>query len=459
MNIATAHDSNFQSKFDILVVTDNLEAAKTLVPACDRRGQKLHFCTYNGKKIRGAVKDVPDAVLMLLTDYIEHASRIKQALSTHFDNYALPHIGALFREGRYQKENDTFDSVIYAPAHPAQISQRLESVLRLQRMEREIVHRVETYNQDFGIECDFSLDAVNRPFNILFVGKATPEFMVILNALYNYDVKITAAFSSYSAFNYLHEDEFDAVVMNAIDDIDPSIMVTETMRRNSRLYDIPVIFLTAEDVDNVETIYSSGVHDIIKQNAEMTEIRGRILESANFHRVHAHMKKALVDLRFDGCIDLASRLFNREFLIRHLNRIVTHCHTHKHQLSLIALRVSPNAPMNISSDRISQAENQIGGMLKALIRAQDISARVTNDTFILVFPEQSLDRLDPILERIAGIVDCAAFDSGVKNDGGPFTMSIDAVKVARMPHESAEQLLTNAVSELTHTHQSFSRTA
>ena len=459
MNNFTAPDSNFQSKFDILVVTDDLEAAKTLVPACDRRGQRLHFCTYNGNKIRGAIKDTPDAVLMLLSDYIEHAPRIKQALSLHFDNYALPHIGALFREGRYQKENDTFDSVIYAPAHPAQISQRLESVLRLQRMEREIVHRVETYNQDFGIECDFSLDAVNRPFNILFVGKATPDFMVILNALHNFDVKITAAFSSYSAFNYLHDDEFDAVVMNAIEDTAPPIMVTETMKRNSQLYDIPVIFLTSEDVEDVEAIYSSGVNDIIKQNAEMIEIRGRILESANFHRVHSHMKKALADLRFDECIDLASRLFNREFLLRHLKRIVTHCNTYKHELSLIALRVSPNAPMRIASDRISQAENQIGGMLKALIRAQDISARVKNNTFILVFPEQSLDRLDPILERIAGIVDCAAFDSGVKDDGGPFTMSIEAVKVARMAHENAEQLLTNALSELTHKHVPFSKTA
>lgn len=456
MNPITTTDSNFQSRFKVLVATDNLEAAKALIPASRRRGQELNFCLYDGDRLRGAMKDSPDAILMVLTDYIEHAPRIKTALTQHFDGITIPYIGALFRESRAE-DQESFDSVIYAPAHPAQISQRVEAVLRLQRMEREIVHRVETYNEDFGIECDFSLDSIHRPFNILFVGKATPVFMSILNALQGYNVNITAAFSSYSAFNYLHEEDFDAVVMNALEDTGPATLITETMRRNSRLYDVPVIFLTSDNIDGVETIYSKGVHDIIQKNAEMDEIRGRILEAANFHRIHSHMKKSLRELRFDGCIDLASRLFNRKFLLRHLNRIVKHCQTHKHDLSLIALRVHPNAPMNIAPDRIAQAENQIGGMLRTLLRLQDISARVTNDTFILVFPEQSTDRLDPILERIAGIVECAAFDAGEQLVGGPFTMSIDAVKVARLPHETAEQVLTNALSELTHKHEPFSR--
>lgn len=458
MNSVSLTDSDFVSKFKILVVTDNLEAAKTLVPACRRKSQELTFCTYNGKKLRGEMINRPDAVLMLLTDYIEHAPQIKKALSAHFNGRSLPYIGALFREGRFNVD-DTFDSIIYAPAHPSQISQRVEAVMRLQRMEREILHRVETYNEDFGIDCEFSLDAIQRPFNILFVGKATPAFMSILNALQGHNVNVTGAFSSYSAFNYLHEHEFDAVVMNAIDDSAPSILITETMRRNSRLYDIPVIFLTAENPDDIETIYAKGVHDIIQNIADLPEIRGRILEAANFHRLHAHMKTALGELRFDECIDLASRLFNRDFLICHLTRIVDYCQIHNYDLSLIALKVQANALVTIEPDHIAQAENQIGGMLRTLLRQQDISARVSEDTFILAFPEQSLDRLDPILERITGIVDCAAFDAGYHNqNASPFTMSIEAVKVGRMPHESARQVLTNALSELTDKHIPLSLT-
>lgn len=451
-------DSEYQARFNVVVATDNLEAAKSLIPACLRRGQQLSFCLYNGDKLRGAFTETPDAILMVLTDYIEHAARIKTALNQHFDNASIPYIGALYREGRYE-DPDTFDSIIYAPAHPVQISQRVEAVLRLQRMEREIMHRVETYNQDFGIDCDFSLDAIDRPFNVLFVGKATPSFMSILNALQNQGVNVTAAFSSYSAFNFLHEQDFDAVVMNSIKDDNSSVLVIETMRRNSRLYDIPVIFLAAESPSNIEAIYNKGVHDIIRDDADMPELRGRILEAANFHRIHAHMKKALQDLRFDGCVDLASGLFNRAFLIHHLDRVVTYCQDKKLSLSLIALKVKPNAPMSIAHERVAQAENQVGGMLRTLLRVQDIAARVSNDTFILAFPELSVDRLDPIVKRVSGIVDCAAFDSGDHKAPGPFTMSIDAVKVPRMSHESAEQVLTNAISELTHEHIPFARQA
>ena len=450
-------DSDIQSRFQIVVATDNLEAAKALIPASSRLGQQLNFCLYNGDKLRGAIQDTPDAILMVLTDYIEHARRIKIALSKHFNNVSIPYVGALFREGRYE-DPDTFDSIIYAPAHPVQISQRVEAVLRLQRMEREIMHRVETYNHDFGIDCTFSLEAIDRPFNILFVGKPTPSFMAILNALQDKGVNVTAAFSSYTAFNFLHDEDFDAVVMNAIEDDDSSLLVIETMRRNSRLYDIPVIFLTSEMPQDIENIYVKGVHDIIQEDADMAELRGRILEAANFHRIHTHMKKSLQSLRFDGCVDLASGLFNRSFLIHHLQRIVTHCQTHKYDLSLIALKVQPNAPMSIASDRVAQAENQVAAMLQTLLRVQDIAARVSNDTFILVFPEQDVDRLDPILERISGIVDCAAFDSGDQQDSGPFTMSIDAVKVPRLAHETAEHVLTNAISELTHKHVPFGKT-
>ena len=236
-------DSDIQSRFQILVVTDDLVAAKTLSESCSRRGQDLSFCLYNGDKLRGVTKEIPDLILMVLTDYIEHAERIKTALTSHFSQRTLPFVGALFREGRYE-DDTTFDSVIYAPAHPAQISQRVEAVLRLQRMEREIFHRVETYNEDFGLDCSFSLDVINRPFNILFIGKATPNFMTILNALQDFNVNVTAAFSSFSAFNYLHEEDFDAVVMNATENMAPAILVAETMQRNSRLYNIPVIFLT-----------------------------------------------------------------------------------------------------------------------------------------------------------------------------------------------------------------------
>ena len=457
MNANRNIDSVYQSRFQVLVVTDDLESAKALSDACNRRGQDLNFCLYNGDKLRGVDTTIPDLVLMVLTDYIEHAERIKSVLSAHFSQRTLPFVGALFREGRYDDQT-TFDSVIYAPAHPAQISQRVEAVLRLQRMEREIFHRVETYNEDFGINCSFSLDAIDRPFNILFVGKASPAFMTILNALQDNNVQVKAAFSSFSAFNYLHEEDFDAVVMNATENIAPSLLVAATMKRNSRLYNVPVIFLTSNNFNDVDEIYQKGGHDIILDTAEMPEIRGRILEAANFHRIHAHMKNALADLRFDGAIDLASRLFNREFLVKHLTRVLADCHKHKYDLSLIALKVHPSSLMKIPADRIAQAENQIGGMIRSLVRAQDICARVTNDVMILVFPEQNVDRLDAVLERISAIVECAAFDSGPQITNSPFTMTIDAVKVAPMSHETAEQVLTNAISELTYKHVPLSRT-
>ena len=116
-------------------------------------------------------------------------------------------------------------------------------MIRLGQMEREIVRRVDTLREDFNIDYELSDEALRNPFRILFIGKATPDFMVIINALQKKNVEVVAAFTSFSAFDFLHERAFDAVVMNALEQSEPALTISETMRRNAKLFHVPTLFL------------------------------------------------------------------------------------------------------------------------------------------------------------------------------------------------------------------------
>ena len=67
-------------------------------------------------------------------------------------------------------------------------------MIRLGQMEHEIIRRVETLREDFNVEYTLCDEVLNNPFRILFIGKATPDFMIIINALQKKNVEVVAAF-------------------------------------------------------------------------------------------------------------------------------------------------------------------------------------------------------------------------------------------------------------------------
>ena len=434
------------SQQTVLIATDNIHEAEYIAEELRTQNYEILFCEFDGKTLKGTPFKVPNAVLLVFTDYIEQAHKVVLALKEHFLPKAPPFIGALTRESKITHE--AFDTVIYPPAHISQIANRVSSMIRLGQMEREINRRIITLKDDFDIEYSLSEEALNQPFKILFIGKATPEFMVIINALQTKNVEVVAAFTSFSAFDYLHEGDFDAVVMNALEQSEPTLTITETMRRNAKLYNVPTLFLVnSETFTDHDLAYQKGARDIISTNAETEEISGRILELANYHRIHSQLKYEFQSLS-SKCVEKDSNIFNQDFFQSHLKRVIADMETNSEKLTLIAIKANPNSYNEISTEKISAAMNQVGEMLKNLVRMQDITARWSDDIFIIAFPEQDLASVSRVMERIEGIVDCAAFDSGNK-ESGPFTIILHSAIVEHIGHESSDELIAHALSELT----------
>ena len=127
--------------------------------------------------------------------------------------------------------------------HASQIANRVNAMIRLGVMEAEIIRRQKTLLEDFGQTPELGDLSPDRKFRVLFIGKATPSFMVIVNAMQDKGVEVTAAFTSFSAFDYLHGEPFDAVVMNALEHSEPAFSISEAMRRNSKLYHLSLIHI------------------------------------------------------------------------------------------------------------------------------------------------------------------------------------------------------------------------
>ena len=407
----------------VLVVTDNTQSVKQIVKELRHLELDVQLALFDGYKLTSIPKQSPDAVLCYFTDYIEASGNIVKTLRHHFAPRDIPIIGAATRATK--ANTDHFDSMIFAPMHSSQIANRVRSMIRLGQMEAEITRRIATINEDFGYDVALPNAIRQQPFQILFIGKATPAFMVVINALQKKNVNVIAAFTSFTAFDYLHEERFDAVVMNAIGHDEPAISISEAMRRNSALYHIPTLFLV--DPDNFtqyDRAYKSGVNDIIVIDSPQAEISGRILELANYYRIHEQLKSEFNFKNIETCVDETTQLFNGDFFAAHLKRIKAASEISKKAFSTLALRARPDGTGDVNPAFMQLAFSQLGLMLKNLVRMQDIVARIDDDLFAFILPNTLEDEAYAVIERIKNVIDCAAFDSGLKHEHA-FTLSVD----------------------------------
>jgi len=435
------------SKQTVLIATDNSHESSYIGKALESQGYHVQFCEFDGRTLKGTPVIAPSAVLFVFSDYIEKTPTIITALKKHFAPKDIPFIGALTRQGDI--DTTVFDSVIFPPAHITQIANRVSSMIRLGQMENEIIRRVDTLREDFSINYELSDEALRNPFRILFIGKSTPDFLVVINALQRKNVEVVAAFTSFSAFDYLHERTFDAVVMNALEQSEPALTISETMRRNAKLFHVPTLFLVNPDnFQDHDLAYQKGARDIISSNAETEEISGRILELANYHRIHSQLKREFGSVGGEECLDPTTGVFNEAFFCAHMRRVCETMRATQEPISLMAIRIRPNAHFEVPEAKVDEAIAQIGTMLKSLVRMQDITARLERDVFMIAFPGQDRTSVTPVIDRISSIVDCAAFESG-DTEKGALTISLETVIVEQMDHENSEFLIGSAMSELT----------
>jgi two-component system cell cycle response regulator PopA len=353
------------------------------------------------------IPDTPPAVIVVIAQ--ETSPTLFQALSdleSHFNDHTIPVLAIL--TNTEDQSLEAFDSVLLQPAQPGQILARTQALIRLSHMQLEINMRLETLQKNFGLSIVLPKASSHKPLSVLFIGKASPEFMVVINALQKKYVNVVAAFTSFTAFDYLYEQEFDAVVINGLTSSEPAFSIAETMRKNAKLFPIPILLLVdGESIIHPADAYAKGFNDIVDAGAEKAEINSRIIEQANFHRLHQSLKAQFSEIGGTQCVDQTSKLFNRAFFNAHIARVGQYCQKNNQPVSICLIRVKTESIKNQEPVSISHTYRQIGSIIKNLVRMQDITARLDTNLFAIAFPGQSVAQLDAVSKRLSSIINRA----------------------------------------------------
>ena len=388
-----------------------------------------------------------EAILMDLGDgRLDEARRLAATLRRQ--GQSRPLIAALAPDESLEIPDGVFDFVIRRPCHPQQVHARLTEALRLGVQEAEAQLRRQTL-AGLGVVLPPEPAPDGQPPSILFVGSADPAFMHLRSALAGAEAEVVAAFTSFTAFDYLHDRVFHAVVLSALQGNEPAFTICSAMRRNARLFHVPaVLLINPAEFDAVDEAFARGASDLVSPDAPATETRDRILSLAAERRRGLALRAAFDQVRDPAVLDRPTGVYTRDVFAAHLRRMCEAAAQSSRPLSLIVMRVQPSifSEQQPSAVALESARRQFGKMLRHLTRAEDFPARLDAGVYVAAMPATPLEEANATAERIRSAAECAAYDGGHSETSVRIALQMSCAELA--DDEGAARLLKRAVDGL-----------
>ena len=422
----------------ILIVAKDDERAGPLADGLDRlgwrtitaRGPFAAIAALGDLQIEAAIIDLVGAS----RETLSYARRLKAACAPR----RLPVIA--IGDPDPQLAEHAFDLSLAPPLHPTQVLMRLETLVRTAVAEEEFELRLDTFAER-GRRLDLP-EPEAGPLRVLCIGEPAPQFLALSNALVSSTAQVVGAFTSYTAFDYLHERPFDAVALWAGENQQEALSIIAGMRSNTRLYHIPALLYQRGPLDvSAADAFGKGVTDVASPEVSEADTAKRILELARSYRRQGAIRKALERARASGLMDAATGLFTRELFASHLMRLAAAARARNRPLTVSVLKVAERADTAVarSGGWLDKAVPQIGSMIGRLVRAEDTAARLGPEVFALALPATAAAAGRLTAERIGAVIACTAFEAGEGRP--PFVVEFDIGVCEVAPGESAARAL------------------
>lgn len=236
------------------------------------------------------------------------------------------------------------------------------------------------------------------------------------------DYLVHAAEDAESALALLHAEQDIALVFCDLQM--PGMSGHEFLKRlredgAPRLLNLPVIMVSGED-DTEELkrqLLAEGATDFVHKPFEEATLRGRVAAYVNY-------QQQIMRLEQDIELDPISGLAGRNYFQLHAERNLTLAARHRIEFSLAILEIDDYKTLldRLGNKTFIQLLFQIGKRIKAIIRTEDLAARIDQARFGLVLPLTNRVGGSMAIDRIREDIGCMR----LKYAGEPLKVSISA---------------------------------
>lgn len=336
-----------------------------------------------------------------------------------------------------------FTGVVALDASPALLAAQVSAAIRTGAAEEERDRRNLTLR---ALGLAPPKVAKPRKLKALYIGAPSPIFLSLEAAFAGHGGLVAAAFSSFIGFDHLHDEAFDAVVLNGAADAATALSLCSALRRNASLYHLPTMMVIAPgDEATAATAVERGAAAIVPVNAPSDVSLAWLFEAIRRERRRTaaeHSSRALGDAMGDP----RTGLFRRRPFEIHLEQLASDHHASGRPLTVAALRVLPAHGATPPAEQVwSRGFTEIASLAARLIRDADCGMTLGVEWIVLALPATDLEGAQRTAERIASVAECTAFASG---EGGAGPLVFEQSVAELQPGESGTGLMTRALSAL-----------
>jgi two-component system, cell cycle response regulator PopA len=346
-----------------------------------------------------------------------------------------------------------FDGTLDSNTNPVALAARLNSSLRIAVMADEARLRFKSLAKFGGAPKPPTLTGAGKP-KILVFGLPSPQMLEFSAALEARGANAIASFTSFTAFDYLHDGDFDGVTIIAQDDSAATLGFCGAMRRNARLFHMPCLVLGSADFAKIDEVIARGASDFSVAGDDDAAAAERLLDLVDEKRSRDALALAFAAARAPAAMDQGTGLYGADFFVHHLDSLATRANETDRPLAIALARIAPDDITNtLKSGRgLDRVVGQAGAMLARLVRAEDVAARLDRTTFAVAFPASDAEAAHAAVSRINAVLECTAFDAGsdvtAYSNDAPLQIKLHVASAELYARERASDLIARAQARL-----------
>lgn len=295
------------------------------------------------------------------------------------------------------------------PESPQVVALRVRPLVRAATMLTEFMLRAEIAGA-FGMSVDTNLilDEESAP-NVIILG--TQLIVEVIEQALGVDggaSGLERATDLFEAQRLMEVNRYDAAVLAPVADIDPFIDLCVQIRRNPRLFNLPVVMMIEElaDADPV-AIHLAGASNVLPASTPAATLTFVLTALVRRQRLRWAIRQALNrTLGLTTSDGVVHQVYSNAFLEAYLERRLGTVEARDREFAVIGFDFAGVEAIRKEFGPAAEASlaKQIGQWLTLLVRAEDLVAKITSSRFIVTLPDTPIEEANVVMHRIAGVI-------------------------------------------------------
>jgi len=335
------------------------------------------------------------------------------------------------------------DDFLSKPVNDIALFARVRSLVRLKMMMDELRVRQETSGQLGAIASEFEF--ADQPAKVLIVEKSRFTTQRLSEYLSEAGHGVVCADTGERALELGREQQFDLVIVGIDLGGEDGLRLCSQFRSQEETRHLPLLLLLEDmDLPRLAKGLDLGVTDYLVKPLDRGELLARVRTQVRRRRYHDRLRERIQTSMSMAFTDSLTGLYNRRYLMTHLDR----------KLMGIAETGKPVSVMLLDVDHFKAVNDTHGhgvgdDVLVKLaqvasdnLRSVDLVARLGGEEFVVVMPESNAPTALQVADRLCAQVAESSIDLP---DGTPLGVTVSiGVATSQSAEEMADDLLGRA---------------